>query len=238
MIVRTVFTVSNGKTPPSVFLAIANFPVSPFSVTAFHPANSLISLTAPFSTCLELPTVFISLILSLFSTESSNSFSFAFNSSRLAPSAGASNTLFAEGSSLVVELSIPLSGFDLRTRFKTAGFSWFSSVFNVVGVSVEITDSLFSFSDLARGWLFSSTEFFLSASLFPSFILESVDILSSLFALVTPKIASFVEFCCSDASTAPFPRNIKRAATATEAAPKLTLRIEKRNCFSRLWLSL
>ena len=42
----------------------------------------------------------------------------------------------------------------------------------------------------------------------------------------------------ASAWTVPPPINIIKAAIATEAAPKLTLRIEKRNCFSRSCLPL
>ena len=98
---HTVLTVSIGNTPASVFLAIANLPVSP---TAFHPPNSLISLTLPFSTFRAFPKVSISWTFLLFSIIFGRFFNSFDNVSKFASAAGAVYVWLAEASvSVVVE---------------------------------------------------------------------------------------------------------------------------------------
>ena len=78
--------VSRGYTPSSVLLAMANTPPS----IAVQPPNSVISFTAPFSTCLLSPKLSIFWeIFVLFSTVGSNSFNFWTKVFKSASSAGA-----------------------------------------------------------------------------------------------------------------------------------------------------
>ena len=98
---HTVLTVSIGNTPASVFLAIANLPVSP---TAFHPPNSLISVTLPFSTFRAFPKVSISWTFLLFSIKFGRFFNSFDNVAKFASAAGAVYVWLAEVSvSVVVE---------------------------------------------------------------------------------------------------------------------------------------
>ena len=98
---HTVLTVSIGNTPASVFLAIANLPVSP---TAFHPPNSLISVTLPFSTFRAFPKVSISWTFLLFLIKFGRFFNSFDNVAKFASAAGAVYVWLAEASvSVVVE---------------------------------------------------------------------------------------------------------------------------------------
>ena len=100
---QTVLTVSIGNTPASVFLAIANLPLSP---TAFHPPNSWISLTLPFLTFRAFPKVSISWIFLLFSIKFGKFFNSFDNVSKLASAAGAVYVWLAAGSVSVVAASV------------------------------------------------------------------------------------------------------------------------------------
>ena len=81
-----ILIVSRGKTPLSVAFAIANFPFSP---TAFHPPNSVISFTVPGSTFFSSPRVFISFTFALFSITSGRFFNALTNVPKLASALGA-----------------------------------------------------------------------------------------------------------------------------------------------------
>ena len=100
---HTVLTVSIGNTPASVFLAIANLPLSP---TAFHPPNSLISLTLPLSTFRAFPKVSISCTFLLFSITLGRFFNLSARVVKSAFSAGAVYVWFAAGSVFVVAASV------------------------------------------------------------------------------------------------------------------------------------
>ena len=173
---HTVLTVSIGNTPASVFLAIANLPLSP---TAFHPPNSLISVTLPFSTFRAFPKVSISWIFLLFSIKFGKFFNSFDNVSKLASAAGAVYVWFAAGSVFAVVESVRnglflSNAFPLRSSLEPEFAIEFDSVvFSVFVTLIPTVD--FPFVVLTAGASFFSSGFVFSCV---------VAVISLLYALV------------------------------------------------------
>ena len=254
----TVLIVSIGKTPLSVALATTNFPAFPSAwFTAFQPPNSVISFTFPASTPVVAPTPSILLIFVLFWIALGNCSSFSFNSSSPAFARGAVYTWFA-ASSLVVSVVVELGSaarlfrdfgllLSVVAAVTSAGFA-VSTVVLDVSWAFAVVCSLFSaiFASVANFSLILSAAFsavvgvvgvvvVATGAATSSFLLSCAVVLLSVAAFVT--LAS-VAVLVSAADAAPCPNAINKADTATLAAPKLTLRIEKRVTFSRVEFSI
>ena len=254
----TVLIVSIGKTPLSVALATTNFPALPSAwFTAFQPPNSVISFTFPASTPVVAPTPSILLIFVLFWIALGNCSSFSFNSSSPAFARGAVYTWFAASSlvvSVVVELGSAARLFrDLGLLLSvvaavTSADFVVSAVVLDISWAFDVVCSFFSatFASVANFSLILSAAFsavvgvvgvvvVATGAATSSFLLSCAVVLLSVAAFVT--LAS-VAVLVSAADAAPCPNAINKADTATLAAPKLTLRIEKRVTFSRVEFSI
>ena len=254
----TVLIVSIGKTPLSVALATTNFPaLSSAWFTAFQPPNSVISFTFPASTPVVAPTPSILLIFVLFWIALGNCSSFSFNSSSPAFARGAVYTWFAASSlvvSVVVELGSAARLFrDLGLLLSvvaavTSADFVVSAVVLDISWAFDVVCSFFSatFASVANFSLILSAAFsavvgvvgvvvVATGAATSSFLLSCAVVLLSVAAFVT--LAS-VAVLVSAADAAPCPNAINKADTATLAAPKLTLRIEKRVTFSRVEFSI
>ena len=254
----TVLIVSIGKTPLSVALATTNFPALPSAwFTAFQPPNSVISFTFPASTPVVAPTPSILLIFVLFWIALGNCSSFSFNSSSPAFARGAVYTWFA-ASSLVVSVVVELGSaarlfrdfgllLSVVSAVTSAGFV-VSAVVLDISWAFDVVCSFFSatFASVANFSLILSAAFsavvgvvgvvvVATGAATSSFLLSCAVVLLSVAAFVT--LAS-VAVLVSVADAAPCPNAINKADTATLAAPKLTLRIEKRVTFSRVEFSI
>ena len=254
----TVLIVSIGKTPLSVVLATTNFPALPSAwFTAFQPPNSVTSFTFPASTPVVAPTPSILLIFVLFWIALGNCSSFSFNSSSPAFACGAVYTWFA-ASSLVVSIVVELGSaarflrdfgllLSVVAAVTSAGFA-VSAVVLDVSWAFAVVCSLFSttFASVANFSLILSAAFsavvgvvgtvvVATGAATSSFLLSCAVVLLFVTAFVT--LAS-VAVLVSVADAAPCPNAINKADTATLAAPKLTLRIEKRVTFSRVEFSI
>ena len=254
----TVLIVSIGKTPLSVALATTNFPALLSAwFTAFQPPNSVISFTFPASTPVVAPTPSILLIFVLFWIALGNCSSFSFNSSSPAFARGAVYTWFAASSlvvSVVVELGSAARLFrDLGLLLSvvaavTSADFVVSAVVLDISWAFDVVCSFFSatFASVANFSLILSAAFsavvgvvgvvvVATGAATSSFLLSCAVVLLSVAAFVT--LAS-VAVLVSAADAAPCPNAINKADTATLAAPKLTLRIEKRVTFSRVEFSI
>ena len=235
-----VLIVSTENTSRSVFLAIANLPCCPSEDTALQPPNSVISFTLPASTPVVAPTSSILLTLVLFWIALGNSWSFSFNSSSPAFTCGAVYTWFASGSVSVVAVGLASTARFLRflglssTDFSvpsvaevvddttgagvaSAGFevvvpAW---AFETVDDSTDVELESAGVGVVVSAWAFGAVE-----SLAPEFLSNW------LFAGVAARAEPVAVTFGSAAYTAPFPKNMKNAATATLAAPKLTFLTE------------
>ena len=116
------------------------------------------------------------------------------------------------------------SRFDLvERRAFNSSTTFFNLVLSTVGAS---------FTALVSAWF--SEELFPASTLFPVDSARPWGDLASSLGLTTPAVDFGVFSTTLSALATRAPKNIS-AATATEAAPKLYLRIEKRKTFSRCW---